>query len=152
MLPGARFFIKVLSMMENVKIYTSDKYWSRILTDLGASVVDSCELADIDFDKIDFDNSITIDELKKVIFDSLENRDIITSVFGKYIVLPNLQHKIIVALYKNHDISIRKLKEIVGVLPDVTSHTVENAIYQLRKIYGHDLIQNVNGKYKIGHI
>ena len=67
-------------------------------------------------------------------------------------MLPALQRKIVVLLYKNPDISINELKELLGVLPNVTTHTVENAIYQLRKNYGHDFIINAKGKYKIGHI
>ena len=92
------------------------------------------------------------DYRKSVIFASLDNRDIIKNVFGQYVVLPALQHKIIVLLYKNPDISINELKELLGVLPNVTTHTVENAIYQLRKKYGHDFIINTKGKYNIGHL
>ena len=47
---------------------------------------------------------------------------------------------------------MRELKENIGFLPDITTHTVENAVYQLRKKYGHDFILNENGKYKIGHL
>ena len=139
-------------MLESVKIYASDGFWRHILADLGVNIVDSGEFADIDFDEIDINLPILVADLKKIIFDSLENREIITSVFGNYVVLPNLQHKIIVVLYKNPNITMQKLKYMLGLLPDVTSHTVENAVYQLRKTYGHDLIQNVNGKYKIGRI
>ena len=47
---------------------------------------------------------------------------------------------------------MRELKDLIGVLPNVTTHAVENAVYQLRKMYGYDIIQNIDGKYKIGHI
>ena len=43
-----------------------------------------------------------------------------------------------------------ELKRLIGLSPDITTHTVENAIYQLRKKYGRDIILNINGKYKIG--
>ena len=139
-------------MASNIKIYATDEYWRHIFTDLGAVVVDSKNIADVVFDNKDVNLPISVSQLKSVIFASLDNRDIIKNVFGQYVVLPALQHKIIVLLYKNPDISINELKELLGVLPNVTTHTVENAIYQLRKKYGHDFIINAKGKYKIGHL
>ena len=47
---------------------------------------------------------------------------------------------------------MRELKLAVGLSPDITTHSVENAIYQLRKTFGHDFILNENGGYKIGRI
>ena len=82
----------------------------------------------------------------------VNNNDIILTVFGHDVVLPELQRKIIVALYKNPDININDLKRMVGFMPDITTHSVENAIYQLRKTYGHDFIINENGGYKIGRL
>ncbi len=139
-------------MLENIKIYSSDKYWQHIFADLGAIVVDNQNMADVVFDDIATNTPVSVDDLKKLIFDCLDNQDIITNIFGRYIILPNLQRKVIVSLYKKPNISMRELKENLGFLPDVTTHTVENAIYQLRKNYGHDFIQNDNGKYKIGHL
>jgi len=139
-------------MAENIKIYATDEYWRHIFADLGMIVTDSPKTADVVFDPACMNLPVSVAELKGIIFNSIDNHDIIHDVFGKYVVLPGLQHKIVVALYKNPDISINELKEIVGVLPDVTTHTVENAIYQLRKTYGHDFIQNIGGKYKIGHV
>ncbi len=139
-------------MASNIKIYATDEYWRHIFTDLGAVVVDSKNIADVVFDNMDVNLPISVSHLKSVIFASLDNRDIIKNVFGQYVVLPALQHKIIVLLYKNPDISINELKELLGVLPNVTTHTVENAIYQLRKKYGHDFIINTKGKYNIGHL
>ena len=139
-------------MLESIKIYTSDKYWRRVFDDLGMVLTDSPDGCDVNFDEVNIGTPISVDDLVKRIFDLSENADVITSVFGKYLILPKLQHKIIVALYKNPGITMHKLKEMLGVLPDVTTHTVENAVYQLRKKYGHALIQNTDGKYKIGHI
>ena len=139
-------------MLENIKIYSSDKYWQHIFADLGAIVVDNQNMADVVFDDIATNTPVSVDDLKKLIFDCLDNQDIITNIFGRYIILPNLQRKVIVSLYKNPNISMRELKENLGFFPYVTTHTVENAIYQLRKNYGHDFIQNDNGKYKIGHL
>ncbi|MBR0204926.1 MAG: winged helix-turn-helix domain-containing protein, partial [Synergistaceae bacterium] len=73
-------------------------------------------------------------------------------VFGSDVKLSNLQHKLIVILYKNPDITMRELKMVLGMSPDITTHSVETAIYQLRKKYGHNVILNTNGKYKIGQL
>ena len=138
--------------MESIKIYATDGCWRHIFTDLGATVVDTPNIADVIFDDIYTDLPISITQLKSIIFNSLDNHDIIEKVFGKYVLLSALQHKIVIALYKKPNISISELKEMLGFLPDVTTHTVENAIYQLRKTYGHDFITNAKGKYKIGHV
>ena len=139
-------------MAGNIKIYATNEYWRHIFTDLGATVVDAKNITDVVFDDLGIDTPVSVSQLKSIIFNSLDNQEIIKSIFGKYIILPTLQHKIIITLYNNPDISINELKELLGVLPDVTTHTVENAIYQLRKKYGHDFIINTMGKYRIGHI
>lgn len=139
-------------MFENVKIYTVDEYWKSILTDLGADVVNTPNIADVMFDNINIKKPVSIPELQNIILDCVNNTDIIHKIFGKNIYLPILQHKIVVLLYKHPNISMSDLKHELGVLPDVTTHVVENAIYQLRKVYGHDFILNQNGKYKIGCI
>jgi len=139
-------------MFKDIKIYASDKYWQHIFANLGATIVDSKNTADVVFDDVNINAPISISDLQSIIYGRLDNQDIITNIFGHYIVLPKLQHKIIVVLYKNPNISMSHLKDLLGVLPDVTTHAVENAVYQLRKNYGHDFIQNINGKYKIGHV
>lgn len=139
-------------MLEKVKIFTADRCWQHIFADLGADIADSQNVADVVFDDIEIGTPVSVSDLHKIVFDSLNNADIITEIFGKYIVLPALQHKIIVLLYKNPDITMRELKNLLGLLPDLTTHTVENAIYQLRKKYGHGFIINENGKYKIGRV
>ena len=138
--------------MENIKVYTSDKYWNHILTDLGACVVDSADGADVIFDDIAIQNPISVDELQSLILSQFNNNDIIRDVFGYDIVLPQLQRKIVVALYKQPNIQINELKKAVGLTPDITTHSVENAIYQLRKTFGHDFILNEKGGYKIGRV
>ena len=139
-------------MMENIRIYASDKYWRQIFSDLGLIVVDSPNLADIVFDDIDIDTPISILGLQNAILNHVDNTDIIYKIFGKDVVLSNLQRKLIVLLYKNPDITIRELKNALGMSPDMATHAVETAIYQLRKKYGHDFIINTNGKYKIGQL
>lgn len=139
-------------MLNNIKVYTTDKYWSHIFTDLGAIISDTPKNADVIFDDILLNAPISLTDLKRIILNKIENRDIIQRVFGHDVVLPNLQHKTIVCLCKNPGISMRDLKKMLGILPDVSTHAVENAIYQLRKVYGRDFIQNINGKYKIGNL
>ena len=139
-------------MLSNVKIYTSDLYWNRILTDLGAVVVDNPNIADVVFDDIDINTPISVVDLQKIIFDCMNNLDIIRDIFGVDVILPSLQHKIVVLLYKNPDITMNELKNALGLMPGVTTHAVETAVYQLRKKYGRDFIQNINGKYKIGQL
>ena len=139
-------------MMENIKIFTSDKYWNQILTDLGAIVVDSPDGADVLFDEISINAPISVADLQNLILNQFNNNDIIQTIFGHDVNLPRLQRKILVALYKNPNIQIGDLKLAVGLSPDTTTHSVENAIYQLRKTFGHDFIVNENGGYKIGRV
>ena len=139
-------------MLGNIKVYTSDKYWAHILTDLGVCIVDTPDVADVMFDDIKIQTPISVNDLQNIILSRFNNNDIIRDVFGQDIVLPELQRKIIVVLYKNPNVDIHKLKEMVGVSPDITTHSVENAIYQLRKTFGREFIFNDKGGYKIGHI
>lgn len=139
-------------MVENTRIYTSDKYWRQIFADLGMIIVDSPNLADIVFDDIDIETPISVMNLQTLILNHVDNADIIHKIFGKDVVLSNLQRKLIVFLYKNPNITMRELKTALGMSPDITTHSVETAIYQLRKKYGHDFIINENGKYKIGRL
>lgn len=138
------------TMLENVKIYASDEYWKHILADLGATIVDNANMADVVFDDINVVVPISATDLCGLVFSNMNNSEIIRQVFGTDVILPTLQHKIVVLLYKNPNISMGDLKKAVGVLPGVSSHAVETAVYQLRKKYGHDFIVNTDGKYKIG--
>lgn len=139
-------------MLENVKIYTSDEYWYGILTDLGANLVEKPDVADVVFDDIGINAPVSVDDLQNLILTQFNNNDIIVNIFGHDVVLPSLQRKIVVALYKKPNIQISELKLAVGLSPDITTHSVENAIYQLRKTFGHDFILNENGGYKLGRI
>jgi len=138
--------------MENIRIYTADKYWNQIFTDLGMTVVDSPNIADVVFNDIDIEKPVSINVLKKIVLNGTDNTDIIYKIFGSDVGLSNLQRKLVVLLYKNPNIMMRDLKIALGMSPDITTHAVETAIYQLRKKYGHDFILNTNGKYKIGKL
>lgn len=139
-------------MIENIRIYTADKYWNQIFTDLGAAVVDSPSIADVVFDDIDIDMPVSIIDLQNIILNCVNNTDIIHDIFGTDVTLSNLQRKLIVMLYKNPDITMRDLKTVLGVMPNITTHAVETAVYQLRKKYGHNFILNNHGKYRIGQL
>lgn len=139
-------------MLDNIKIYASDKYWKHILADLGANLVDAPDVADVLFDDIKINAPISVNVLQQSILNQFNNNDIVINVFGRDTVLSELQRKIVVALYKNPNIQMRELKLAVGVMPDITTHSVENAIYQLRKTFGRDFILNENGGYRIGRI
>lgn len=140
------------TMLDSIKIYTSDVYWNHILKDLGADVVDSPKFADVMFDDLGIGAPVSVAELRNIVLSINDNNEIIQQIFGENAVLSQLQRKIVVLLYKNPDMNMAELKDALGVLPDVATHAVENAIYQLRKKYGHDFIINNNGKYKIGQI
>lgn len=139
-----------VNMLDSIKIYTSDVYWNHIFRNLGADVVDSPNFADVIFDDIDVAAPVSSAELKNIILSGIDK--IIQKIFGQDVVLSQLQRKIVILLYKNPNINMADLKSALGVLPGVTTHAVENAIYQLRKNYGHDFIINNDGKYKIGQI
>ena len=139
-------------MLGNVKIYTSDKYWNHILADLGACLVETPDVADVIFDELPINAPISVDDLQSLVVSQFNNNDIIANVFGRDVALPALQRKIIVALYKKPNIQMRELKLAVGLSPDITTHSVENAIYPLRKTFGHAFILNEKGGYKIGRI
>lgn len=139
-------------MFQGIKIYASDRYWNQIFADLGAEIVDSKNAADVIFDDIDIKPPISMLDLQNIIFDCCNNTDIIHKIFGKDVTLSALQHRIVVLLYKNPDITMRDLKNALGLTPDVATHAVETAIYQLRKTYGHDFIQNIDGGYRLGQL
>ena len=122
-------------MLDNIKIYTSDKCWEHILTDLGANLVNTQDVADVFFDDISINAPVSVDDLQSLILDQFNNNDIIFEIFGHSVVLPELQRKIVVALHRKPGIQMRELKLAVGVMPNVATHSVENAIYQLRKTF-----------------
>ena len=139
-------------MLNNITVFTSDKYWNLIFADLGAIVTESSNVADVVFDDIDINAPISVAELKNIIFNRFNNTDVIQRVLGADVVLSDLQRRLVGLLYKNPGMTMAEMRAALGVSPDVTSHVVENAVYQLRKKYGRELIVNENGKYKIGRV
>lgn len=139
-------------MLSGVRIYTSDAVWRQILADLNAAVLDAPSVIDLDFDNLGIKGPVTPTELKSIILAADDSEDIVHSVLGKTVSLPRIQAQIIVLLYKTGGMSSDELKCALGYAPDVATHTIDTAIYQLRKVFGREIIQNNNGVYQLGGI
>ena len=138
-------------MLNGIKIYTCNPVWRHILSELGATVADAPNVLDIDFDKIAPDSPISVSELKALILDSADNAKILQNIFGP--TPPNLsdiQKNIIVSLARGGGMTGNELKSALGYMPGVATHSIDTAIYNLRKMCGRDFIVLENGVYKIG--
>ena len=58
-------------MLNNVSIFSSDKYWQQIFADLGAKIADSQNFADVVFDDINIATPIRLSDLQRIIFDEM---------------------------------------------------------------------------------
>lgn len=139
-------------MLQGVRIYTSDTIWRQILTDFGATVLDAPTTTDINFDNLNITSPLTPLELKSAILNANDNASVLREIFGADVSLPRLQAQIIVSLYKSGGMTGNELKDALGYAPDVATHTVDTAIYQLRRAYGRGFIINSNGVYRIGKL
>lgn len=137
-------------MLAGIRIYTSDSVWRQIFSDLNATVLDSAFASDADFDKIAPDNIVSPLELKSLILSAIDNTDLLRSIFGRGVSLPRIQAQIVVLLHKNGGLTATQLKVALGYSNDVATHSIDTAIYQLRKKYGHKFIENDRGVYKLG--
>ena len=140
-------------MLNGIRIYSSNPVWRHILSELGATVVDMPNVLDINFDEIAPDSAVSVTELKSLILNSADNTKILQSVFGEKIPqLSDIQENIIVSLARGGGMTGIELKNALGYLPDVATHTIDTAIYTLRKLCGRDFIKLENGVYKIGTV
>ena len=141
-------------MLNGLRIFTGDDVWRKILNDFGAVVVDQKNIADVNIDSMGLVMPVAPLELKSQILNEIEQsqQKIIKQVFKKTVQLPRLQSQIVVFLFKTGGMSVADLKQVLGYAPDATTHTIDTAIYQLRKIHGYDFIKNENGKYFIGQL
>ena len=139
-------------MLTGVKIYTSDKIWRQILSDLNATVLNAPNAIDIDFDSLRIKKVLSPLELKSIILGAMDDSNIITTVFGANVSLSQLQSQIIVCLYKTGGMTVDELKCALGYAPDASTHTVDTSIYQLRRTYGRDFIVNNDGVYSLGKL
>lgn len=140
------------NMLSGIRIFASDAVWRSVLADLNAVLVDSAVGADVDFDSLTIVPPVTPLELKTAIINAADNSKIIEKLLGPNADVSPIQAQIITCLYKTGGMTADKLKVAVGYAPDAATHTVNTAIYELRKKYGHDFIKNNDGKFSIGGI
>lgn len=152
MLDNALYVMYSITMLSGMRIYTSDNIWRQILGDLGATVADEFSSTDINFDALNIYGVLSSVQLKKILLDASDDRYIIKKIFHKDVKITRLQAMILICLYKSGGMNAKQLKSAVGYAPDTTTHTVDTAIYQLRRIYGRQFIENNNGVYKLGKL
>ena len=139
-------------MLSGIKIFTNDAVWRHILTELGATIVGDSLVCDVNLDELNLGPQVPVAELKSMIFGAIDNTKIIDSIFGEHVALSSIQTKIVTLLYKSGGMSSKKLKIALGYSPDATTHNVETAIYNLRKLYGREFIKNTKGNFKLGWV
>lgn len=139
-------------MLAGIRIYTSDGVWQQIFSDLNATVLDTPFAADLNFDDVSVNGVLSPLRLKTLILSNIDSSDIIRKIFGSDVLLPRIQSQIVVALYKSKGLTSVQLKRALGYPNDVATHSIDTAIYQLRKNYGHSFIENDKGVYKLGGI
>lgn len=139
-------------MLSGIRVYSSDKVWQKILSDFNATVLNAPDLADVNLDELGLDLPVTPVDLKTAILSAMDNTKVLQKIFGHSVYLPQMQTQIIVWLDKTGGMSLNALKQALGFLPNMTTHAVDTAIYQLRKTYGHDFIKNENGVYRLGKV
>ena len=139
-------------MLNGIRIYSADIFWRNILSDLGATVLDSPSATDLNFDSLNIIMPISPIQLKATLLDAADYSNIIRKIFGTPVRLSNLHTQIVVQLYKSGGMNATTLKSVLGYSADAATHTVDTAIYQLRKMFGRDFIINDNGVYRIGKL
>ena len=139
-------------MLSGFKIFSSDPVWQQIVTELGGMVTTDSVLCDVNLDTLNLKTPVLPSLLKSSIIAATDNTAIIDSVFGERVSLSHIQSQIVTLLYKSGGMSADDLKVALGYAPDATTHSVETAIYELRKLYGRDFIKNINGIFKLGRI
>ncbi|MBO4625967.1 MAG: hypothetical protein J5679_01665 [Alphaproteobacteria bacterium] len=139
-------------MLNGIRVYSADTFWRNILKDLGATVLDAPNTTGLNFDSLHIVMPISPMQLKSALLDAADYTNIIRKIFGKDIQLSSLHARIVVQLYKSGGMNAAELKSALGYSTDTTTHTVDTAIYQLRKLFGHDFIINENGVYRIGKL
>ncbi len=139
-------------MLTGLRIFTADKVWKKIFSELNATLVDSPDIMTLNFDELKFNTPLSCLELKRLIIDALDNTKILYKIFGKRVKLSDLQTQILVLLYKSGGTTVSDIKKYLGYSPDVATHTIDTAIYQIRKTFGTGFITNEEGVYKIGKL
>lgn len=140
------------NMLAGIRIYTSDIVWRQIFSDLNATVVDSSFSADLNFDDIAPKKPLTPIELKSLILSEIDTSELLRGIFGHDVFLSRIQTQIIVLLHRNQGLTAVQLKQALGYPSDIATNSIDTAIYQLRKKYGRNFIENDGGVYKLGRI
>lgn len=139
-------------MLKGVRIYASDTLWRQILADFGATVLDAPTASDVNFDALGVTGTLSPMQLKALILGAVDNSAIISRIIGRDVNLPRMQGQIVALLYKTGGMRTAQIKSALGYSPNATTHTVDTAIYQLRRTFGHDFIINDNGVYRLGKL
>lgn len=139
-------------MLTGIRIFSSDVVWRHVLAELGATLTENSLLCDVNLDNLQLEPSISVIALKTAIISEIDTAKIIYAIFGKHVSLSPTQTQIVVSLYKSGGMSVGDLKVALGYSVDATTHSVETAIYGLRKLYGRDFIKNTDGIFKLGRI
>ncbi|MBD5389221.1 hypothetical protein HDR63_03120 [bacterium] len=139
-------------MLNGISVFTRDAVWRRILTELGATVTDEVRAADVDLDALGLGPGVTPVALKAALMAAQGSGRVLADLFGHAVVLPGLQARVVVALVKSGGMRGAELKAALGYSPDAATHAIDTAIYQLRRTYGRDFIQNDGGVYRIGKL
>ncbi len=139
-------------MLSGIRIYTSDPIWHQILGDFGATVLAQPGPGGVNFDGLGICDTISALELKRIILNASDSDRILHSVFGRDVSLSRLQSQIVVLLSQSSGMTMGGLKNALGYAPDVATHSIDTAIYQLRKMYGRTFIKNSNGVYRLGEL
>ncbi len=140
------------TMFDGIRIFSSDKVWQQILSDLGAIVLDKPNVVDVNMDMLDITRPVDVIDLQIAVLNALDNSKIIHRIFGMAVSLSPMQEQIIAILDKTGGASVNDLKIALGYSPDAATHAVDTAIYQLRRKYGRDFILQNDGIYTIGRI
>lgn len=139
-------------MLSGVRIYTSDNTWRQILGDLNAIILNAPDATCVNFDELSVSDVMSAVELKALVLQAADDGRILTQIFGTPQSLPRIQTQIIALLYKTGGMTMSELKHALGYAPDIATHTVDTAIYNLRRVYGRDFIKNLNGVYSLGKL
>jgi len=140
------------NMFSGISIYCSDPIWCRILSELNATIADCTETAAVNFDELGIEPPITPLELKSEILNASDIGRQLHQIFGHPVSLPHIQGRIVVLLHKSGGLTSGDLRHALGYAPDVATHSIDTAIYQLRKLFGREFIKNQNGVYRLGKI
>ena len=139
-------------MLSGIRVFSTDPMWQRIAAEFNATVVDDVMFADVNIDSLQLKTPVSPIKLKSAIVAAIDNTKILESVFGRPVSLSRLQTQVIVRLYQSGGMTANELKIALGYAENATTHTVDTAIYGLRKMFGRDFIKNDRGVYKIAGI